>query len=190
MGNLSDRPQNRYISQKTINIRKAKAYLKSEVIKMIYYENPTLCLFCGNSILFAKRLTHKFCSSSCSASYNNKGVRRHGCAPNNCIICGSLTANAGSIFCSPQCAGKNKQLPDDHKRKMRAAGQARYRAKELRRTDPSANQEKINEIYRNCPSGYHVDHIIPLSLGGKHHEDNLQYLTPYENRSKNNRWIG
>ena len=32
-----------------------------------------------------------------------------------------------------------------------------------------------------------VDHIIPVSLGGLHHQDNLQYLTPDENKRKGNR---
>lgn len=49
--------------------------------------------------------------------------------------------------------------------------------------------EVIKEIYRNCPKGYHVDHIIPISKGGLHHEDNLQYLTPHENRSKGDKII-
>ena len=43
------------------------------------------------------------------------------------------------------------------------------------------------EFIRNCPSGFEVDHIIPLSRGGMHHVDNLQYLTPEENRSKKNK---
>ena len=45
----------------------------------------------------------------------------------------------------------------------------------------------MKEIYRNCPPGHEVDHIIPLSKGGKHHEDNLQYLIAIENRRKGNK---
>ncbi len=47
--------------------------------------------------------------------------------------------------------------------------------------------EKINDFYHNCPDGYVVDHIVPVSRGGKHVLSNLQYLTPHENMSKNNR---
>ena len=52
-----------------------------------------------------------------------------------------------------------------------------------------ADLEKIKEIYRICPEGYQVDHIIPLQgvlVSGLHVENNLQYLTSSENRSKSN----
>ena len=42
----------------------------------------------------------------------------------------------------------------------------------------------IGEFYKNCPEGYEVDHIIPVSKGGKHKLSNLQYLTMEENRRK------
>ena len=50
----------------------------------------------------------------------------------------------------------------------------------------NADLVKIKEIYQNCPDGHEVDHIIPLSRGGLHHQDNLQYLTREQNRSKSN----
>ncbi len=42
----------------------------------------------------------------------------------------------------------------------------------------------IGRFYLNCPEGYEIDHIIPLSKGGKHILSNLQYLTKEENRYK------
>lgn len=45
----------------------------------------------------------------------------------------------------------------------------------------------IGRFYKNCPEGYQVDHIIPVSRGGKHILSNLQYLTPDENRRKSNK---
>lgn len=47
----------------------------------------------------------------------------------------------------------------------------------------------IGKFYRNCPDGYEVDHIIPLSKGGKHCLSNLQYLTKEENRKKSAKLI-
>lgn len=44
--------------------------------------------------------------------------------------------------------------------------------------------EAIKDFYFNCPEGYEVDHIIPLSKGGKHRLSNMQYLTIRENRRK------
>lgn len=45
----------------------------------------------------------------------------------------------------------------------------------------------IRDFYYNCPEGYEVDHIVPISRGGKHCISNLQYLTPEENRKKASR---
>lgn len=55
-----------------------------------------------------------------------------------------------------------------------------------------ADIEAIKQIYRNCPPGHHVDHIIPLVAMrdglhiacGFHCEANLQYLTAEENVRK------
>lgn len=64
-----------------------------------------------------------------------------------------------------------------------------YRAKKLQRLPTWANLSKIKQVYLECPSGLHVDHIIPLQgrlVSGLHVEDNLQYLTPKENMAKRN----
>ncbi len=48
-------------------------------------------------------------------------------------------------------------------------------------------KRNIGRFYKNCPKGYEVDHIIPVSKGGKHRLSNLQYLTKEENRAKSNK---
>lgn len=66
----------------------------------------------------------------------------------------------------------------------------RYSA-EIYRTPKWANLERIKEIYKNCPEGHSVDHIVPLqgkTVCGLHVENNLQYLTPSENSKKGNRF--
>lgn len=47
--------------------------------------------------------------------------------------------------------------------------------------------DAVKAFYRDCPAGMEVDHIIPVSRGGMHHIDNLQYLSKTENRSKGNK---
>jgi len=69
---------------------------------------------------------------------------------------------------------------------------AKRRAAKLNATPKFANLNKIKEIYKNCPKGYHVDHIVPLQgkeVCGLHVEYNLQYLTKSENSSKSNRFV-
>lgn len=63
------------------------------------------------------------------------------------------------------------------------------RAKKLYATVYWSDLEAISNFYSNCPSGYVVDHIIPLQgkyVCGLHVLDNLQYLTASDNNKKSN----
>ncbi len=67
---------------------------------------------------------------------------------------------------------------------------ANRRSKLLKATPKWANLDSIKAIYKNCPEGHEVDHIIPLQgkhVSGLHVEYNLQYLTVTENRRKHNK---
>jgi len=44
-----------------------------------------------------------FCSRSCSASFNNKGVRRHGSSASKCLNCEGKTRRSINKFCSNSC---------------------------------------------------------------------------------------
>lgn len=85
---------------------------------------------------------------------------------------------------------RQKQYRKDNPEKVKYSSSIQ-RASKLNRTPSWANLNLIKEIYRNCPKGYHVDHIVPLrgkNVSGLHIPENLQYLTIRENLSKGNKF--
>lgn len=45
----------------------------------------------------------RFCSMSCSAHCNNKGVRRRGVEPGNCLNCNNKLSSSVKKYCSNKC---------------------------------------------------------------------------------------
>jgi len=74
---------------------------------------------------------------------------------------------------------------DAEKRAANKANVYAYRARKYNAILPTSDLALIKRIYEACPDGYHVDHIVALARGGPHHQDNLQYLPAFVNRSKN-----
>lgn len=67
-----------------------------------YISNPKICKFC-NSVLSYKKRRLTFCNHSCAASFNNKGVRRHGEEPSNCLFCGKKLLFSNRKYCTIKC---------------------------------------------------------------------------------------
>lgn len=57
------------------------------------------CSFCNTQLDKNK----KFCNRSCAASYNNRGVRRHGNPKSKCKHCKRKTKGHMQLFCSVEC---------------------------------------------------------------------------------------
>jgi len=89
---------------------------------------------------------------------------------------------------------KNRETSKQHykeNKKDYVARTAKRKAQRINATIGGYNTE-IKEIYKNCPKGYHVDHIIPLNnpiVNGLHVPWNLQYLTAEENLRKSNKLL-
>ena len=90
---------------------------------------------------------------------------------------------------SVQESHKKSQIKNKAKIRER---NTRYKIERTQRVPKWVETKEIREFYRNCPKGYHVDHIIPLRgrlVSGLHVLENLQYLTAEENMRKGNRFI-
>ena len=112
-----------------------------------------------------------------------------------CIHCGNekeIKHTSTNQYCGHTCAQIASRVIKDanwHKRNRAIKNEAwmRYHTKRNAQTPPDADRDLMQKIYEECPDGYEVDHIIPISKGGLHHQDNLQYLTISENRRKSNK---
>ena len=81
-------------------------------------------------------------------------------------------------------ADKRGRVSEEHKKAQNKANVYAWRARKYNAIVESSDLALIKKIYENCPSGYHVDHIVALAKGGLHHQDNLQYLPVRENCKK------
>lgn len=181
------------VSQKRIEANRqngllgARARQKNQAEK--YQANPSYCRQC-NSILPQAKKRNLFCNQSCAAIFNNTGrikVSRHPCAH-----CSKPTLNK---FCSRRCGWESQKIfldpnnAEQYKKIKKKEVTYRYYQRLKDQTPPNADLKAIREFYDNCPPGYEVDHIIPISRGGLHTLSNLQYLTIRENRQKSNKMV-
>jgi len=122
-----------------------------------------------------------------------------------CKHCGSYEKYVSVSGCAPCLKRKgleklnNKELMSPYRTKEKANNKTyRYRAKKY--SDAAVltqeEHERILTIYKESAklteeTGilHHVDHIHPISKGGKHHPDNLQILTATENIRKSNKLL-
>lgn len=119
--------------------------------------------------LFKSTLQRKtFCTQSCAATYNN-----------------IVYIKRKKKEKPPKIIKQRAVYTEKEKKAKNVATVQAYRSRKYSATLPDTNRKLINKIYKMCPAEYEVDHIVALSEGGPHHQDNLQYLPAMENRRKN-----
>ena len=156
-----------------------------------YEATPTYCTQCFKKLPQSKK-NNKFCSISCAATFNNTGrIKVHAY---KCAHCDNMIKRAK--FCSMRCSQhsrvKHNTIEEKliAKRKRDRESSANYRTLLKNQSPLDIDRKAIRSFYDNCPLGYEVDHIIPISKGGPHTLKNLQYLTTTENRQKSNKLVG
>jgi hypothetical protein len=151
----------------------------------------------------------KYCSFSCQRKQNvadgipsnfskyiaekkrtkiiNKGRNCHNCnKPINPLI--RPSHYKVQKYCSEKCSQQASiKYTKEERLALNNDAWWRYQMKKRQQMPPWADLDKIKEIYKNRPKGYHVDHIHPISKGGLHVHYNLQYLPAIDNIKKSNK---
>jgi len=96
----------------------------------------------------------------------------------------SKSVKAGKSYDCKDCSKEANKQQRIHRPEIIRASNAKRKAIIKGASLNGANLDLIKKIYKECPEGYQVDHIYPLSKGGDHHESNLCYLPAQLNLQK------
>jgi endogenous inhibitor of DNA gyrase (YacG/DUF329 family) len=188
-------PANRQYS----SIGRASEYV---YIRNVNVNHNKICTNCGKELNKAQiRQGNKFCSHSCSASFNNKGTVHNGVprVTATCKFCGkeySVEKNKLGLYCSRHCSHEGKKKESI---KKWLAGEINWKVsmpnsiKEYiyDRQDNKCAICGIGRIWNNKPMNFVFDHIDGNSTNNS--EDNLRaicsncdsQLDTYKGRNKN-----
>ena len=138
----------------------------------LYNENPTKCKNCESSLSYDKR-KYTFCSHSCSGSFNNRGVRRHGKGLNKCKNCDKKVKHSGNSYCSTKC--RINYTHETRYNELSKPGTAKHYSGSIRKTLLFIRGNKCElcniETWQNKPIPVVMDHI-----DGKADNNNLDNL--------------
>lgn len=171
------------------------------------------CLNCKISIEFKHKLA-KFCSTKCkdaswqSVNYNKmlEAATRYRKSEKGQAQIKINAAKVNEQVKLWKQANRERKRELDKNYHLKNQGNPEYlakrcfheanrRARKLQATPKWLSEEQkqqIKQFYINCPSNYHVDHIIPLkgqNVSGFHAPWNLQWLPGIVNKIKSNKVI-
>jgi len=156
------------------NLRVKRAKIKQE-----YEKSPNACSYCGSCLSYDKR-NNKFCSRSCAASVNNRGLSRNKKIPENkliCMCCGEEISGSGKKYCCLECSAKHRR--DVYAEKlMNNEISTEYPSKSVKRYLIEKRGYKCEECYitkwRGEEAPLQVHHMDGDAKNN--HPDNLQIL--------------
>lgn len=158
-----------------------------------------ICETCKKEFKPHRMSKGRFCKISCywkgklGQSPWNKG-KKTGLVPRSAFKKGQLPWNTGHKSGITQAEYRRSHYL---RNKARYIFQATWRKQRIKKEnlDPTADTKKINAFYLLAEKlteergiKYCVDHILPLSRGGKHHQDNLQVITITDNSRKGTKY--
>lgn len=151
--------------------------------------DQTPCKNCGTNIALIGAKQQKFCTKKCRIEKSNRIARERNAErlskrpPLKCFEClGDFhpTSNNHSVFCSPVCGKRSNRRHNTRLRRKKISRErfsvaevfeaAGWRCAHCFIETPKSLRGKI---LLNAPV---MDHIIPLSRGGRHSKDNAQLL--------------
>ena len=158
------------------------------------------------SIKLTQLLGYKKCSRcegllSIHIYANTKDINRSDGKVSQCPVCNYFAQQKPSIKkWHEENRERIKNDPVKHAKKLQSTRDWKIRTNYRARNDERykarrpgwCNVNEIRKITKNCPIGYHVDHIIPLLgelVSGLDVPENLQYLPDHLNMAKGNAFI-
>lgn len=141
---------------------KEKNRLSTIKKKETYNKNPNLCKTC-NSILVYEIRTNKFCSHSCSATYNNTGrIRVEKSKIKVCQECNStfeFNHRSSNKFCSTECSRLNTKRKFKEKFDLGLLTERSAIKKYVIERDSYKCSECNISDWNNKPISLHLDHM-------------------------------
>lgn len=164
-----------------------KGAIQRRLARENYIKNPNKCLFCGENIMPKEGASlpdtrcKKFCSSSCSAKYNNSFRKKI----KNCVYCGGIITRNSEKFCSYECRGLHeyKSYIEKWKQGIESgttkagylnAKARRYILKKYNNRCSRCGWSEINPVTGNKP--LQIEHIDGNYRNNK--EENLDLVCP------------